>query len=100
MAKHIYSVLPRIEHDDTLTSGWGPLLIFPATRERDGSLGAYAKIGQHCSADPKYIREDTRPPRTVEEWRACLDLIEEERTLGPKEEWENLEARIITRFRS
>ncbi len=94
MPSTIYTVLPRIE-----TSGGSrmPILIFPSELERGNALGAYVHIGQHCSASREYVRCKTRPPRTVAEWQSCLGLIEEERTLGPKEDW--LEARIVTRLR-
>ena len=97
MARKVYPVLPRIESDPVFRVGWAPLLVFPLDRERDGTVGIYAKLGQHCTAALSYIRENTRPPRTVEEWRACLDLIEEERTLPPEDE--RLEARIVARLR-
>lgn len=96
MSKKTYTVIPRMEKS-LFREEVIPLLVIPCLRDSQGAVGIYAKIGQHGYAAPLYIQDSTRPPKTVAEWRACLDLIEEERTLGPRSE--QLEAIIVPYYR-
>mgnify|MGYP003613654773 CR=1 FL=1 len=79
-----YNVVPRIEMGDGKQNA---ILFFPEERESNGDIGIYVKFGQHGNACHEYYTKNTRPPASVTEWKECLALIEEERTLGPSEDW-------------
>jgi hypothetical protein len=87
-----YAVVPRMEPWEGLKR-WKALLFFPDQPELHRDLSIYAKVGQHGTSSRAYFYR-TRPPHTIAEWKECCDLMEEERTLGPKEDW--LEAVIVT----
>jgi hypothetical protein len=94
LKKNQYHVVPRMEYFREL-GAWNAILFFPDQEERDHGIGIYCRIEQHSSASRGYFYR-TRAPRTVDEWQECLGLIEEERALGPEEDW--LEAVITTRI--
>jgi hypothetical protein len=88
-----YKVIPRMEHFED--GPWNAILFLPDAPSLPDNVMTYEKIGQHGEAARNYFSR-TRAPHTVSEWQECIDLIEEERTLGPQAD--RYEAVIATRI--
>jgi hypothetical protein len=81
-----YIVVPRMEYNK-YSRTWEAILFLPPPEPNWGEIDIYVHVGQHSSVDRLFFYSGTRPPQSVKEWKEALDLIEEERTMGPEEDW-------------